>query len=380
MQARIDLPVEGIGNRVRCRAHPGDLPVPSGGFTGVNQIEVLRSMMKILMHSAKVRLMGVSAPLFILGALLSGAPGTAGAAEVVDRVVASVNEDIITLHDLNKALQPYARKIVKSRYSPEKEKAMLYKVRGDLLDRLIDDRLTVQEVKRARIKVGKQEVDRAIERIKEANFFTQEELEAALKREGLSIDDLREKSRNQILKSRLLNYKIKQKIVVTKEDIAEYYNAHPEEFTGEVKYRLRNIILEVSALANADEKQAIREKMVGIRGRALAGESFPDLAKKYSQSSLGAEGGDLGEFRPDQLSPLIKEAVASLSEGGVTEVLETEYGFQLFQVVKINQSSGKTLEAASEGISKKLYDGVVEKKFAAWLKDLREDAHIRIIK
>ena len=102
-------------------------------------------------------------------------------AEVVDRIVAVVNDEIISLFEMNQLLQPYEAKIRNLGYSSEKEREMLFKVREDVLNQLIDQKLTDQETRRFRITVSEQEIDNAIERIKEANFYTDEQLRKALK-------------------------------------------------------------------------------------------------------------------------------------------------------------------------------------------------------
>lgn len=300
-------------------------------------------------------------------------------AEVVDRVVAVVNADIITLQELEAALKPYADKIRESGYSAEKEKQMTFKVRGDVLGRLVDEKLTDQEIRRAKIKVSKNQVEQAIERIKEANYFTEEELVAALAREGLTLDELRRRTREKILRSRLVNYQIKSKIVVTDSDIAAYYETHRGEYAGEVSYHLKNIVLEIPPGATEEDKAAVLAKMETIKGMIAGGADFAEVAKAHSQSSLAAEGGELGFFKPAQLSPEIRKAVSGTPEGGLTPVLVTEFGAQLFQVVQIRQQAGKTLAEATPLISKKLYAEIVEKKFKSWLKDLKERSHIKII-
>ena len=119
--------------------------------------------------------------------------------------------------------------------------------------------------------------------------------------------------------------------------------------------------------------------MQQIQSQIDAGESFADLARTYSQSPAAAEGGDIGEFAKETLSPQIQEALDGLNPGQATAVLDTDQGFQLFYVESVNRTEGKPLENVREEIHQKLFAEVVDKKFLSWLEDLRSQSHIKII-
>ena len=135
-------------------------------------------------------------------------------AEVVDRIVAVVNDDIIILSELNQTLKPFAGRLKELGYSPEKERKMLFKVRSDILNQLIDQKLADQEIKRFNITVSEKEIDNAIERIKEASSYTDEELREELTVQGLGMEEYRESIKEQILRAKLINWEIKSKIVI----------------------------------------------------------------------------------------------------------------------------------------------------------------------
>ncbi|HSM74701.1 MAG TPA: SurA N-terminal domain-containing protein, partial [Desulfobacterales bacterium] len=218
----------------------------------------------------------------------------AAAGEVVDRIVAVVNDDVLTLVELDQAIQPYRNKLGTMGYSPDKERQMLFKVREDILNQLINEKLTDQEIREANISVSEGEVDAAIERLKAARFLTEEDLQAALARDGMSLEDYRRRVRDQLLRTKLVNRQIKSKIVITKEDVKAYYEQHRDQFGGERKYHLRNIIMQVPPSAGEQEKQAVFRAMSAVHAKLKAGESFEALARQYSQSPMAGEGGDLG--------------------------------------------------------------------------------------
>lgn len=303
----------------------------------------------------------------------------AAAGEVVDRIVAVVNDDVLTLVELEQAIQPYRNKLDTMGYPPEKERQMLFKVREDILNQLINEKLTDQEIRKADISVTDQEVDSAIERLKAARFLTAEDLQAALARDGMSLDDYRQRVREQLLRTKLVNRQIKSKIVITKEDVKAYYEQHRDQFGGEQKYHLRNIIMQVPAPAGEQERQAVLRAMSAVYAKLKAGEAFATLAREYSQSPMAGEGGDLGVFGLSELSPQIQAAVQNLKPGEFSQILDTEYGYQIFGVKEIVEGGGKTLEAATAEIENSLFDEVVNQKFTEWLRELRQHSHIKII-
>jgi peptidyl-prolyl cis-trans isomerase SurA len=316
----------------------------------------------------------------MMTAILLGLTATRGAAKVVDRIVAVVNEDIILLSELNSRLAPYAERIRQQTSDEDKQREMLFKVREDILNRLVDEKLTDQEIKRNDIQVDEAQIDATIERIKSANYFTDEDLRRFLEQEQMTMDAYRSQIREQILRTRLVNYEVKSKIVITEEDIKAYYDNHPEIYGGKRRYHLRNILLTVPNYSSDDEKQAIQEQLESVREKIEAGESFADLARRISQGPTAASGGDIGEFETASLSPQIQTALEGVEPGQTTAVLNTDLGFQLFFVESINRDEGKPLDSVREEIHQKLFTEEVDKKFLSWLEDLRERSHIKIIK
>ncbi|MBW1752077.1 MAG: SurA N-terminal domain-containing protein [Deltaproteobacteria bacterium] len=306
-------------------------------------------------------------------------PGAEGA-ETVDRIVAIVNDDVITLYELNQSLQPYAERIKTLGYSFNQEHTMLFKVREEILRKLIDEKIEDQRIKHLNIVVSEQEVDRTIERIKENNYLTDEKLRAGLKAEGLTIDKYRERLKAQLLRSKLVNREIKSKIVITNEDIKTYYDSHSEKYGGETKYHLRNILMRVSPLADEIEKRRVKEEIEAVLTKLKDGEPFENLVAAYSESPLASEGGDLGLFTLDKLSPTLREAVKDLKAGELTPVLDTEHGYQIFLVQEVIQIPGQPLEQVTPEIERILFDKIVDERFQAWLEELREHSHIKTIK
>ena len=307
-------------------------------------------------------------------------PPLAVGAHLVERIVAVVNDDIITLSELNTTLTPFAAKIKSSGYTADKERKLLYSVREQVLNQLIDETLAKQEVKRANINVGEMEIDAMIERIKESRFYTDEEFRAALKQQGLTMADYRTRMKEEIMRSKLVNLEVKSKIIITRDDVKTYYDSHADAYAGEKKYHLRNIIMVVPALADTIEKNEIHKKMETVVAKLKAGASFESLAREYSQSPIAKEGGNLGTFNAGSLSPQIQSALKNLKKGEYTPILDTDQGFQIFYVENIMNDKVRSLEEASGEIREALYKEIVDREFKKWLQGLRKKSVIKVIK
>ena len=286
-------------------------------------------------------------------------------AEVVDRVVAIVNEDIVTQVDIEREAAPYLKKILSSGYSQEKQEELIKKVNEDLLEALIEQSLTQQEARRYGISISEDEIDNAVESVKGRRSLTQEEFEKALSYEGMTIEAYRENIKKQLLHARIINVAVKSKVVITDTDIQTYYNNHIAEYAGKKKHHLRNILMRD------------REEIGEIKRRLDENQSFVILAKQFSMAPNASEGGDLGLFDVSNFTPQIRESISKLEKGEYTDIIQTAQGFQIFFIEDIVLDGNRTLEQVADEIEGILYQEEVEKKFQSWLETLKKNAHIK---
>ncbi len=307
-------------------------------------------------------------------------PVAAGAAEVVDRVVAVVNDDIIRLRELNQAMEPVKERIRSQDLSAEETQKQLYEARERVLDELIKETLADQQIADTGIQVDESDVDAAIEQIKSRNYYTDEELRQALQMQGMSMEQYRGEIKSQMLRSRLVNRKIKSKIVITEADIRRYYKAHPEKYGGTVEYKLRNILMQYPEFGGQQAKAGVREEMKSVLEELEQGASFEKMARKYSEAGNASDGGELGKFALNDLSRDLKPVIRDLEVGAFSDIVETEQGFQIFYLQDIVKTDPEPLEKVSDKIQNTLYEQRVNEKYDAWIQSLREDSHIRIIR
>lgn len=299
---------------------------------------------------------------------------------VVDRIVAIVNNDIILLSEVKKALTPYAMNI-KERGLPEKtEEMMLARAQEDVFDNLINEKLTIQKAAELGIVTADDEVDAALAQMRESMLYADEAFASFLAETGYTMDEYREQIRNQILKSKLLRQEIKSKTVVTTEEVEAYYRTRQDEFaSGGTQYHLKHIIMQTPRSTDPEGKEAVRKKMEDIHQQIKAGASFESMAEQYSQSSFASAGGDIGRFAEDDLAAELKETIIRTAEGEITPVIETGLGYQIFYIQAVIKNEGGLDDEVSDKIREKLYNEKMDEKFNVWIKQLRDSAHIQII-
>jgi peptidyl-prolyl cis-trans isomerase SurA len=300
-------------------------------------------------------------------------------AEMVDRVIAIVNDDIILQSDLNQTMTTLGATLEGQGYSQSQKDQILREQRGKILEQMIYDKLTDQQVKQHHIKIGDDEVDATVERIRMVNRMSSDDLRHRLESEGLSIDDYRKQIKEKLLRSRLVNREVKSKIVITDEDIKAYYDAHSDTYGVRTKYELRHIMTKVPSTAGQDAKKDALARINRIYNELQQVGSFEKLAKEYSEAPSAARNGYLGVLDLSILSEPIKQALSGLEAKQFTKPVDTEQGYQIFYIESIVQTGGKSIDEVRSEIHEKLYADVVDRKFNEWIKELRQHSHIQIL-
>ena len=311
----------------------------------------------------------------LLGGIL---PSFGTAAEVVDRIIAYVNDDIITLSELNERTNALVAARQQNPFLREQELS-LEEMRHSMLNRLIDERLASQEISRLKISVSEEEVDGAIARIMQENHLTQETLEAELRKEERTITDLRQQIKESLEQRKLVSREVQNKTVITDEIVEAYYQSNMMDFQGKERWRLLDIYLPFNPDDSQEERARLRDLAQQILERVRAGVDFGLLAKKYSQGPGAEAGGDLGYFAPGELEPVLEAAVENLKAGEVSPDIETTRGIHIIKVTEVDRTPPKALDEVRESIRNLLYKREVEFRYREWLSNLRERSYVKIV-
>jgi len=297
-------------------------------------------------------------------------------AEITNRIVARVNSDIITLHDLNTSIKKLTGSSAKDLQLRNEKK--FYDMRRAILDSLINEKITEQQIIKLGIKVTAKDVEEAIEKVKKENNFTQEELIYSLKQKGVSLKEYKDEVEKEIERFRLVNYEVKSKIVITEEEIKKYYQTHLKEYTVFSKVRLERIFLKVRSPNDKEEIARVKSLGVEILQRLRQGHDFSEMAKTYSQGPAGTEGGNLGWIKASQLEPTLRKKIDKLSVGEYTDLDFAPSGFQIIKLAEEKKGGLKPFEEIRDAIYSKLFKEKVEKRYATWLNKLRKESFIKV--
>jgi peptidyl-prolyl cis-trans isomerase SurA len=313
--------------------------------------------------------------LFLAMVALPGFHHAAG--ETLNRVVAIVNDDLVTLYELNKKIQALTGLTPVELRGQNEEN--YYKVRSQILELLIDEKITRGKIQEMGIEVDQKEIDNAIEKMKSDNKWTQEDLVSRLQSEGLSLEKYRENMKGELERIRLVNLEVRSRILIRKEMMTQYYEENKDRFNEEMKVHLASIFLLPKNPDDEKESLEIEKKGGSILARLKAGEDFKDLARKFSQGPGAEDGGYLGVFKLDELNPGLKKILEVIPEGGFSDLIIMPKGIQIIMMVKKDGGKAKSFEDVEDAIYGILYQEEIDKRYKAWIKELRERSYTKII-
>jgi peptidyl-prolyl cis-trans isomerase SurA len=297
-------------------------------------------------------------------------------AEIIDRVVAEVNDDVITLSELNEESREMLPLIMAQVPADEQEKAM-EKARREVLSRMIDRRITIQMAEKMDISVTESEIDAAIQSVIEQNHTTEEDFKKEIAALGIKEAAYRETIREQVLYSKLIGYEVNSKIVITDEKAKEYYNDRFMQNVTPGGYYLLQIGF---TWTDDNTKKEALVKAGKTRTMVLNGQNFTEVARAVSELPSAADNGDLGVIKEKEMAPEMRETVTAMQPGDISPVVETSSTYQFFKLLAVNKDG--TLNRAPfasvlEDIRQTLRKEEQEKLYDKWVQKLREEAYIK---
>jgi peptidyl-prolyl cis-trans isomerase SurA len=306
------------------------------------------------------------------------------AAELVDRVVAEVNDDVITLSELETAGDSYFKRI-REKAPPRELSAALRQARKEVLTSLIDKMLLYQAAVKMSISVSEAEIDTAVDQIMARNNATIKEFRKELASMHTTEEKFREDLHDQILQSKMINFQVRSRIVIIEEDIKEYYQKEYTREEGESGYYILQMGFTWEKQGNlvmpgTVAKQDAGKRAEEIRARVLDGESFKELAKSFSNLPSAKDGGDIGMIKKEEMAPYMRDTVLAMRPGEISPIVETESGYQFFKLLSVRDGDMVVLapyESVRDEIRDRLYQQEMEEQYDIWAKELREKAYIK---
>ena len=301
------------------------------------------------------------------------APASAGMAMTVDRIIAKVNEKIITQSELEERTVVRMMSLQKMNVQPmPSQEEVMY----EELKRMIEERLLIDAGRKLGLKVDEASVSKAIDEIKRTNGLNDGDLEKMLQAEFKSLEDYKDKIRNQILVSRVVGYEVRKRATVTNEEIEEYYNQHLKDYWILERLKLRHILfLMDDKLLEEDKQFKIQKARLALK-KIRSGEDFIEVAKEFSEDISASTGGDLGEIERGKLVPEFEKAAFRLKEGEVSGLVETPYGLHIIKVDKIFPGQTLPLDKVRGQIENQIKDQKLKIEYEKYLLELAQQAFI----
>lgn len=326
------------------------------------------------------RCLGKILTLFLLSLFL---PSTGGA-ELVDKVVAIVNNEVITLSEVEEEAARIFQALAKESSGQALVKS-LAEAREATINGLIDRRLINQRAKSTNTTVTDEELVAAFDSTRNRMALNPAEFRKKLERSGMTEESLKKQLRDQVLQSKLISYDVRAKIVVTDEMIRNYYNEHYTPKAAKGDFYLLQMGFQWNPEVIEQEKQQEEKAETKKRAeRALElvnkGQDFKTTAKKISDLPSAIDGGDLGILKLDDMAPAMRTAVAALQPGEMSKIIETSDGYQFFKLLSAKDEAASTsssYEKVKDEIKEKLQEEKLKAAYSEWVKKLKESAYIQ---
>jgi peptidyl-prolyl cis-trans isomerase SurA len=294
-------------------------------------------------------------------------------AEDLDRVIASVDGDPITVHDL-KAYGAANGIQLTNPGDPHSDETVRQMLKG-----LITQKMMEQELKNYADRATDEQVDRYIDKVRQKSNLSEAEFKSQVMREGITWDEFRKRAKTELEKMSMIDAEVRQKVNIPPEQIQAYYDAHKDEFrVDKERYKLAQILIAVDfTKASPDDVRAAKKKAKELQKRAAAGEDFAALAAQNSDDDSKTKGGELGDFAPDDMLDEIRAGVANVEPGHVSDVIQTKNGFHIIKVEEHDKPGLKPVGEVKEQIEDKLTDAAGQGRMKEWLdKDLIKNHHV----
>jgi parvulin-like peptidyl-prolyl isomerase len=286
----------------------------------------------------------------------------------VDRVLAVVNDEVITLSD-------YGGFVTRTDQTAEKEK-----VREHYLKTLVEERLILQEAKRRGYDASEEEITQSIASFLEQEGIQEKEFEKKIAAENLSMSDYRTLIKQNIILLKCVEKEVNAKVIVNSNELSRYYEKHRSRFMeSPEKVLVMAIIMKLSNTPSLTEITDLKIRSLKVYSEIQNGESFERQVHKYADEGMKSVGGILGEFEKGALIPVLDRKIFSMKEGEVSEPVWTKEGVYILKVAKRTGEVYTPLGKVKDELYAKAYEEKREEAFNLWMKKLWEKSSVKIL-
>jgi parvulin-like peptidyl-prolyl isomerase len=303
---------------------------------------------------------------------------------VLEQILVKVNGEIFTKTDLETrqiaALRQSGKVDANATVSDLQLRKLLDELTPQLLVSVVDEMLMVQRGKELSYKLSDEQFKSILDGIKKDNKLdTEEQFQAALKQENLTMVELRRNLERQMIVDRVRQNEVIGKVGVSEDEARAYYDSHKSEFTAPAEITLREVLVAVKKAGAAPtdaEDAAAREKASQLQARAVAGDSFEKLAADFSDAPSKSNAGLIGPIKVDDVSEDLRKLLEPMKVGDITQLLKTPTGYQVLKLESKSDTKTTPFEEAREKISDRVFTDKRQAEFDKYLEKLRTEAII----
>ena len=266
---------------------------------------------------------------------------SAWATTSLDRIIAIVNDDVVTETELKERIASISQQLRQQRRTLPPSEVM----QEQLLERLILEKLQLQEAKAIGIQVDDDTLNQTIKRIATDNNLNVAEFRDTLEKDGYDFTLFREDIRRELIIRRLHERQIHQRVVVSEQEVDQYLNKEPDQSNDDKEFRVAHILVAVPEAAMPEQVEKARMRIQTIQDQLAQGKDFSDIAAAYSDGQQALEGGDLGWRKLAELPVLFEPIITKLKVNQVSEVMRGANGFHL---IKLMETRGEPEQLVEE--------------------------------
>jgi len=306
-------------------------------------------------------------------------PAVLSADTVVEEIIARVNNQIITKSDFERERQQV--KDEAQQQDPARADQLAGDQQKDVLRGLIDRELLLEKGKD--LDLDSQADTELIKRLddmrKQMKLESMDDLEKAAQAQGVSFEDFKQNMRTEIITQQVIQREVGSRINPSKEEEQKFYDQHKEELARPEQVRLSEILVSTDQAGTDQQKlDAARAKAEDLEKQIRAGAKFDEIAKKFSEGSSAAQGGDLGFFERGKLAKQLEDLTFNMKKGDVSDVIRTKQGFVILKLVEHQTAGIPPFTEIEPKIQEAVYMQKLQPALRNYLTKLREDAYIKV--
>lgn len=324
--------------------------------------------------SAKTAMRRIVPLLLLIGSVATSA---LAADTVVEEIIARVNNQIVTRSEYLRSKEQLRQEA--DQQDPVHADKIVAEREKDVLRDLIDQQLLIEKGKDLGITADTELIKKLDEMRKQMNLDSMDDLEKAAQSQGVSFEDFKQNLRNQIVTQQVIGKEVGQKLNLNKEEEKQFYEQHKDEMAQPEQVRLSEILISTEKKGSGDEAQqvtAAQAKAEDLLDQIRKGASFEDIARKSSDGSTAAQGGDLGYFKRGMLAKELEDKTFAMKVNDVSDVIRTKQGFVILRVSEHQAAGVPPLSEVEPRVQDAMYMEKLQPALRAYLQKLREEAFI----